>query len=273
MEFGGIQLRVALGALNESHFQRIPAGQSVEVAFDLANTHDLSSGGKFGVRVHGALSLAESNSTKLVGSVPYTSNYIVADVDGSRAARSYSASLEQRGIVQRDCSGERSVTVRKALAECASMARSARAAASRGPADRMEEYFQSSSRAVREAVADVFERVASECGSITGGVAKYYCTDIANDCDDKTLAYTAPVSGSMVFCPLYFRTLPDLAEGCHSQDKATTNIHEATHLKQIKGTEDYGGYGYSFVRSLTPERNLNHADTYALFAGAVRRNC
>lgn len=39
-----------------------------------------------------------------------------------------------------------------------------------------------------------------------------------------------------------------------------------THLRQIKGTSDYGGYGYNFVRSLSAAQNLNHADTYTLFA-------
>lgn len=36
-----------------------------------------------------------------------------------------------------------------------------------------------------------------------------------------------------------------------------------THLTQIKGTSDYNGYGYNFVRSLTAAQNLNHADTYS----------
>lgn len=36
-----------------------------------------------------------------------------------------------------------------------------------------------------------------------------------------------------------------------------------THLTQIRGTSDYNGYGYNFVRSLTAAQNLNHADTYS----------
>lgn len=39
-----------------------------------------------------------------------------------------------------------------------------------------------------------------------------------------------------------------------------------THLREIKETTDYGVYGYEAVRALTAEQNLNHADTYAMFA-------
>ncbi|KAM4054464.1 deuterolysin metalloprotease (M35) family protein [Hirsutella rhossiliensis] len=273
IEFEGIQLRIALGALSENHFQYILPGQSVETAFDLADVHNLTSGGKFGVRVDGAFAFAKDNSTKLIGSIPYISNHIVADIDGSRAASSSLASLAKRTLVQSDCNGEKYIITRKALTECASMARDARMAASWGPADKMEEYFQSSSQEVRDTVSGVFDRVAFECGSATGGIAEYYCTDVFNKCDGGTLAYTTPARGKMFFCPLYFKALPDLARGCHHQDQATTNIHEVTHLKRIKGTKDYGGYGYQFIRSLTPEQNLNHADTYALFASAVRQKC
>lgn len=49
--------------------------------------------------------------------------------------------------------------------------------------------------------------------------------------------------------------------------------HLPRHLTQVKGTDDYSCYGYSCVRGLTAARNLNHADTYAQFAQAIRVNC
>lgn len=238
VEFRGIQLRVVLGALGEHHFERIPAGQSVDVTFDLAHAHDLSAGGAF--------SLARDGGTELVDSVAYASNRIVADVDGGRAARG-----GRRSVLQTDCAGGRANATRKALAE----------------------YFHSSSPEARRVIADVFGRVAAECGSVSAGIARYHCSDVFHHCEDDVLAYTAPVSGDMVFCPRYFDRLPDLAGSCYGQDKATTNIHEATHLQRVKGTKDYGGYGYGFLRSLTSAQNLNHADTYSMFASAVRQNC
>lgn len=63
----------------------------------------------------------------------------------------------------------------------------------------------------------------------------------------------------MAYCPLFFNGLSAVSRTCHDQDQASTVLHEATHLRQIKGTEDYNGYGYSYVRSLSASQNLNHA--------------
>ncbi|KAF3353838.1 Multidrug resistance protein [Verticillium dahliae VDG1] len=41
----------------------------------------------------------------------------------------------------------------------------------------------------------------------------------------------------------------------------------------IAGTSDCGGYGYNFVQSLTAAQNLNHADTYTLFAQSIFARC
>ncbi|OAR01642.1 hypothetical protein LLEC1_03141, partial [Akanthomyces lecanii] len=56
-------------------------------------------------------------------------------------------------------------------------------------------------------------------------------------------------------------------------DQATTNLHEAAHLRQVKGTEDYGGDGCDFLQSLAEEENLNQADTFATFANASNLRC
>ncbi|PNH52688.1 hypothetical protein VD0003_g4632 [Verticillium dahliae] len=44
-------------------------------------------------------------------------------------------------------------------------------------------------------------------------------------------------------------------------------------MSQIAGTSDCGGYGYNFVQSLTAAQNLNHADTYTLFAQSIFARC
>jgi deuterolysin len=77
----------------------------------------------------------------------------------------------------------------------------------------------------------------------------------------------------MAYCDLYFQQLPATTTSCHGQDQAQTNVHEMTHLSQIKGTSDYGGYGYNFLQSLSADQNINHADTYALFANAIELGC
>lgn len=271
--FDGLRLRVATGSLQDEDFQRIASGESVEVTFDAAEAHDLSSGGKFGFLADGAFSFAEESGTKLIGSIPYVSNTLQSDVDGPQAAGIKVAFHDRRTRVQSDCSGSKGQVTQTALRNCASIARQAQQAATSGSAAKMTEYFKSSSQSTRNTVAGVFSRVASECGSTTSGYADYYCSDVYQGCGSRVLAYTIPSYSVMVYCPLYFSDLPDVTRTCHAQDKAGTNIHESTHLRQVKGTDDYGGYGYDFVRSLSAAQNLNHADTYALFANAIYLGC
>ncbi|UNI22275.1 Deuterolysin [Purpureocillium takamizusanense] len=271
--FQGVRLRLATDLLNDSDFQRISPGETVEVTFDIAQTHDLSSGGKFDILADGSFAFANEKSNVLIGSIPYVSKQLGIEVDGGAAAAVHSAFHEKRTRVQSDCQGQQLQVTQTALRNCASIARKAQQAAASGPAAKLQEYFKSSSQQVRNTVSTVFGRVASECGSTNSGVSTYHCRDPYSYCEGRVLAYTIPSYSVMVYCPLYFNSLPDLSNACHAQDKANTNLHESTHLTQIKGTDDYGGYGYDFVRSLTPAQNLNHADTYTLYAQAINVGC
>ncbi|KAK3314168.1 Deuterolysin metalloprotease family-domain-containing protein [Apodospora peruviana] len=275
--FDGIRLRVATSNLAEEAFQVIQAGETISTSWDVAEVHDLSAGGAFDISAVGALSYAEADSNSITGSVPYTSNIVTASVDGAAAAkirRAFRESIEKRTIVQSDCTGTRLTATRNAISNCRALAAAASSAAVSGSAAKMTEYFKSSSSSTRSTVAAVFGRVATECGSTTSGVSRQYCTDVYPACSSGVLAYTLPSQSYMVNCPLYFSNLPALTSTCHAQDQATTTLHEVTHLSQIKGTTDQSGcYGYSCVQSLTAAQNLNHADTYSLFANAIKVGC
>ncbi|KAH7311629.1 metallo-endopeptidase [Stachybotrys elegans] len=272
LDFDGIKLRIAIDSLTEDSFQRIGASESIEVTFDVAEVYDLSQGGIFKIASSGVISAAEEDDTKLVKSVPYWSNEVEADVNGEEASFARIAFHQKRVIVQ-DCTGTRGTVTTTALSNCASLARAASTAASSGSAAKIEEYFKSSSSSTRSTVSTVFSRVASECGSRTSGMSRYYCSDPYGACSSNVLAYTVPSASITAYCNLYFNNLPALTRTCHAQDQAGTNVHEMTHLTQIRGTSDYSGYGYNYVRSLTAAQNLNHADTYALFANAIYAGC
>ncbi|KAF1842637.1 neutral protease 2-like protein [Cucurbitaria berberidis CBS 394.84] len=272
--FDGIRLRVSTANLDESAFHILAAGQSIEAAFDIAVAHDLSAGGNFDLVTEGAFAYAELDSTVIAGAVPFTSNTVSAAVNGEKAAkirRDY-IELAKRTVVQSDCTGTRRSATTTAISNCASLARAASAAAANNPA-KLNEYFKSTSAATVATVQRVFNNVASQCGSTTSGNSRYYCTDVLGACSNGVLAYTSPSTSQMVNCPLFFTALPAQSRTCHAQDQATTVLHETTHLTQVKGTSDYGGYGYNFVRSLSSAQNLNHADTYALFAQALFAGC
>lgn len=270
--FDGVRVSLHTDYLTESAFTSIGAGESVEVEFDVAEMHDLSSGGTYSILTSGALSYAEDNSTKLAGSVPYTSNVLETEIDGDAAFQVRTA-FQKRSMVQSDCTGARLTTVTNALSRAQSLATAAHQAAKSGSDAKMVEYFKSADADTRGTVAAVYGRIATETGSTNAGNAKLYCSDPYGACSDGVLAYTVPGLSYMAYCDLFFSALPASTTTCHAQEQGTTVLHESTHLTQIKGTLDYGGYGYEFLRSLTAAQNLNHADTYALFANAINVGC
>ncbi|KAI5863803.1 Deuterolysin metalloprotease family-domain-containing protein [Durotheca rogersii] len=271
--FEGIRLRVLTTGLDEDAFQTIAAGETVDATFDVGQAYDLSAGGTYELVSVGTVSYAEVNSTELAGAVAVNGGVVTAQVDGPAASAVRRRFHAKRIAVQSDCTGTRRTATTTAISNCRSLAAAAQTAASSGAAAKLTEYFKSSTTATRSTVAGVFQRVASECGTTTAGVSDLYCSDVYSACSSGVLAYTLPSASFMVNCNLYYTALSALTRTCHGQDQATTTLHEATHLTQIKGTSDYSTYGYNGVRGLTAAQNLNHADTYTLFANAIYVGC
>lgn len=274
VEFKGMRKRITTKNIAPDAFQHIPAGESIEVTFDVAHVHDLSPGGKYNIHTEGVWSFADENGNELIGSIPFESNKLEVDVNGAEAAAVHTAYHDnwKRTRVQSDCSGSKGSATTAALSNCAKLARAAQQAASSGPADRMQEYFKGSDSTTRNKAAAILGRVVSECGSTNGGISDYYCTDVGGDCGSNVLAYTVPSQSYQAYCDIYFNNLPGLTSSCHRQDQATTTLHEMTHLSQVGGTRDLG-YGYTNAMRLSNSQALNNADTYALFANAVYVNC
>ncbi|KAI1464831.1 metallo proteinase [Daldinia caldariorum] len=269
VQFDGIRLRVLTTGLDEDAFKTIAAGETVEATFDVAQAYDLSAGGKYDVVSLGALSYAELNTTDIAGIYSVAGSTITAEVDGAAAKEVRRRFHAKRLAVQSDCTGTKRTATTTAISNCRALASAAQTAATSGSASKLTEYFKSSTSSTRSTVASFFSRVASQCSSTTSG-ARLYCSDVYGACSSGVLAYTLPSAQYEVNCNLYFTALPALSRTCHAQDQATTTLHESTHLY---GTEDYGTYGYQGVRSLSGSQNLNHADTYALFANAIYVGC
>ncbi len=223
----------------------------------------------------GVLSYSDADDNKLIGSVPYQSNSLQAEIDGALASatrRSVVAMHSKRTHIQSDCTGSRLSATRTALSNCVKLSNAAKKVAQSGPASKMEEFFKSSSSSTRNTVANVLTKVASECGTTNGGASDYYCTDVSNNCGSRVLAYTVPSQSYMAYCDIYFDQLPALTSSCHRQDQATTTLHEMTHLRQVAGTQDLG-YGYDNIRKLSTRDSLNNADSYAVFANSIYAGC
>ncbi|KAI1848831.1 hypothetical protein JX266_005259 [Neoarthrinium moseri] len=268
--FDGIRLLVSTASLDEDAFQTIPVNEMIETEFDISHMHDLSAGGVFQVIANGALSYASAGSTAIAGIVPYTSNIISSHINGSQAQTARKAFLEKRTLLQSDCTGTNLTTLRTTIDNCALWATRAKEAATAGT--RLVEYFKSNSSSVSGTVSEVFEKIAAECNP-TSGISKTYCSDPYPNCVPGVLAYAIPSQSYIAYCDLFFTLLPAVTQDCHAQDQAGTMVHEFTHLDQIKGANDYGSYGYKAVQALPADKNINHADTYALYAQAVMLDC
>ena len=64
-----------------------------------------------------------------------------------------------------------------------------------------------------------------------------------------------------------FTAFPDDNGDCNTNTKAVNTIHEISHLAFTVGSSDYDGcYGFNCLQGLSADQNLNHADSYALYA-------
>ncbi|KAK2601514.1 hypothetical protein N8I77_010961 [Diaporthe amygdali] len=270
--FSGVRIFVDSNLVDADEFQTLAAGETVEAQWDVAEVHDLSAGGDFDIATTGSLKYATANSTEIIGEASIESASIKVTVDGAQASSVHENSPLKRTVISSDCSSSQRSTLASALTGCVSYAQAASTAATSGSASKLEEYFKSSTSSTRSTVAAAFNNMATQCGSTSSGNTQIRCTDSAGACQGSVVAYTVPSQSYMHYCSSWY-SYPASTSTCHGTDRPYVVVHEATHLTQVKGTDDYSCYGYSCVRGLTAARNLNHADTYAQFAQAIRVGC
>ncbi|KAG6011111.1 hypothetical protein E4U43_008507 [Claviceps pusilla] len=270
VRFRGIRQRIATQNLDDAAFEHIPAGDSVEVVFNVGEVHDLSAGGAVNIHSSGVMHFANPDNNELAGSIPYTSNIVRTTIDGPEAAsllKSFHA--ERRSVVQGDCGGSKYSASETALDDCVKIARLAQSAANSN-AQKVMEYFKDVSDSTKQDIASVYDRVADECSSGNRST-RYFCSDIQGNCAKNVLAYTVTDQDYQVYCDLYFN-LPSVTYTCHAQDQATTVLHEMTHLAEVADTSDMA-YGYNNIMKLDSYSALHNADSYSLFANAIVAGC
>lgn len=234
--FDGVRVWLDYSLLEEESFRVIEAGESIEIEWDVAVDHDLAAGGDFDISSVGVLSYAALDSTDIVGQAAFSSNVLHAHVDGEAAAkvrRDWHDSVEKRAAVQSDCTGTRRTAVLNALSNCRASAAAAATAASSGPAARLTEFFKSSTSATRSTVAGVFNRIASECGTSTGGISRLHCTDVYGACSPGVVAYAVPSLSIMANCPPWFNNYAGTSTACRGTSQAGITVHEVSHVRAI----------------------------------------
>ncbi|KAM3453199.1 hypothetical protein MY3296_003962 [Beauveria thailandica] len=253
------------GPRNESEFQLMPAYGNITVTIDLLkvraatmfcgnNTSLLSTG-------QTTFHVAEVGSTTLVHQIPYdTTPFTIHPGNLPPLPEAFEERVYK-------CSPDQLSVLKEGFRGCASQATAAREAALTGPAERMEVYFKDSSQETRNSVADTFAKVATQCN--------FNNSRVYISCDDPT-CWRGQFAGifrdsdpsHVVFCKRgYF--LPIFPDRNEVTSVIHTVIHEMTHLKWVKPTEDWapGSIGYSL--RLDKDLSLENAENYALFSDAV----
>jgi deuterolysin len=87
IQFEGIKKRVRTNALTDASLTSLKPGKSIQVQFDLATAHDLTTGGAFSALSVGQIPFAEQHSNKLAGIVRYTSNNVTLNIDKHTASK------------------------------------------------------------------------------------------------------------------------------------------------------------------------------------------
>ncbi|KAJ6784381.1 hypothetical protein PWT90_05061 [Aphanocladium album] len=269
-------VKIFRGQPDEASFLEIAPESSIEVEFDVAEGFDLSNGGDFAIQSAGIIQYAKGGDIANLGSVQYSTNTLDKSVDGQAAAQAFNsfkdAQLAKRATISGDCTGSQRQAVETARQNTLNIAKKAAAAARNGPANKMTEYFESASQSARNTVATAFDKMANAYQSSSSGRPDLHCRDAQGYCTGGTVAYTLPPQNLIVFCSSWFN-YPALNSACRQVDQAHIAVHEATHLSMVKGTDDYGTYGYQNSINLPASKNLNHADTYAYFAHDTLSGC
>ncbi|KAL4886030.1 Deuterolysin metalloprotease family-domain-containing protein [Aspergillus karnatakaensis] len=272
VDFEGVKLTIQTTDLSDEILTSLAPGATVEDEFDLAITNNLSDGGSVTISSSGSVPLVTNK--EITGVLPFDSNELTIEINGSEAAKvsTIGKTLERRTRIA-SCSGSQLSSLQTALRNTVSQANAAASAASAG-SGRFSTFFKSTSASTRNAVAARFRAIASEASSTSSGATQYYCTDAYGYCSSNVLAYALPAYNIIANCPLYYSYLPAVTGSCYSQDQVGTTLHEFTHTPGVysPGTQDYA-YGYSASVALSASQALNNADSYALYANAVRLGC
>lgn len=251
--------------LNDADFETIPSGQSTSTAFDVAELFDLSGGGSFAIKPTGSLRYAKGGNTSDLGSIAYEAHEIVAQIDGSHASsvRRDLHALYDRAVVSEDCPRDKYEAAHRSIKNVHDMALAAADAARNGPARLLDQVFRRSDDEAREIVAGAYDNMVRYYASDSRAIPTIHCADVGNLCSPRTTAYVLPEKSVVVFCDGWYDEYPEHNPNCARHDQSVIAVHEASHLDEVKGTIDNEG----------DKDNLNHADSYGVFAHLVQNDC
>ncbi|ELQ37231.1 hypothetical protein OOU_Y34scaffold00610g68 [Pyricularia oryzae Y34] len=181
--------------------------------------------------------------------------------------QSYNPTLLKRATFDDTCTSDQKAAIGLAATNCATLAQYGSEAA-KYDKEKVLLYFKTSNPRSIRTIVNTFDKAYYEC-SIYGGEGTITCRDDWRACSAGTMAHTIQSKKKITMCPLFF-TLSATASYYGERSQANVLLHEVTHLRNVKGTDDYSSWGHAAVLELSESQNLNHADTYTFFAESAR---
>ncbi|KJZ77200.1 hypothetical protein HIM_03521 [Hirsutella minnesotensis 3608] len=180
----------------------------------------------------------------------------------------------KRARVGEDCNAKGDF-VQQSLKTCSERAGLAAQEASKPDSRLLQQFFKNNDQGTASQVSGLYNKIKQECDAVGGGSLNLVCPD-DNACGkfDAFANPNAPGGPQIMLCRGFFEISdgPSGGRRCGGLDAGSLMIHEMSHL--LGGTSDFGtAYGLAAVQSLSAAQNLQHADTYGLFAHAVALGC
>jgi len=267
---------ISMSDLDDSAFEKLPAGGIYKSSLDIAESHDISQSGAYGVKAAGTL-WATVTDMEGLQAAPFESNALTLDIVAPPAR--LPPSLTKRGVndyqglpskhltLHQDaysaCTQRDLRAIMAAVHNCRNFVRRAKSAARCGGQSRMWYYFKSSNFKTRHYVKSALDEMGRICSQTCGEFPKVMCehrTDQEN-CDPGTLALITRNETVIRFCPLFFRK-PDRSSVRWADDQVSILLHELAHLCGFE--HDYA-YGKSVVH-LAQNESVQNPDSYVGFA-------
>ena len=307
--FTGIKKTPALSRLQKYDFWEIAPGTSIKEVWDITETWDILDGGDYFVSMSGLLPNIDNIGMKdgdrfinFAKPVVFRSNTLTINIEDTpriQGLQNMERKTRHEKEKQDACNSDQRDVLKKVYSNCHKLAKEAAEAARTGPADRVIEHFQVADNFTRAAVSSVFDLVSMECGE-AGRTVRNHCSKEDTLCDAKTEIYINPDSGDITFCEAFWAHPPmpkdcerrmitpngdswvtpkfgipwwDITwEGNSNVFQMTMLIHVLTQMSSNARAQGFA-YTYKTMKHLSYMDNLYNAETYALFAGAVKLNC
>ncbi|TLD09836.1 hypothetical protein PspLS_12044, partial [Pyricularia sp. CBS 133598] len=158
--------------------------------------------------------------------------------------QNHNPTLLKRATFDNTCTNDDKATINLAATNCRSLAKHGTDAAKNNEKKILLYFKTSNFRSIRT-IVKAFDKTYFKC-NISSGEGIITCYNNWKACSEGTMAYTIHQKKKIIICPSFF-TLPTTASSYGEKSQTNILLHEVTHLKSVKRTDDYLNWGHDDI--------------------------